>query len=290
MNASWATSSQRASSCSMRQTNARDPRVIAAVELLEGRVVAVPDGGDEVGSREPRYLLWRSNKHPCGVSYVEMTYPERRHSKYRPAQMAHLKDLIAYLDELLVTRRLRRLRAQRASGAGIGQGRRCRHGRLGPPGALRGSRGRRRRAGRRPPRPVLGLPPARADARDEGAAAPPVRPRHRAGRLPPAARRASRGGQQRADLRGARARAGRAVRGAPRPERGLRRALRRGHPVRRPARALRRGVRAGAVRVGHGSRAGATASASSREARPRASARRSRWASTPSSRASRRST
>ena len=55
----------------------------------------------------------------------------------------------------------------------------------------------------------------------------PVRRRHLPRRLPPAARRPSRGRQQRADLRGARARAGRAASPSTRARRRLRRALRR---------------------------------------------------------------
>ena len=89
-------------------------------------------------------------------------------------------------------------------------------------------------------------------ARDEGAAAAPVRQRHRARGLPPAARRASEVGNnalicaalglERAEPFGEHR--GRARR--------LRRPLGRGHPVRRAAGALRRGLRAGAVRLGHG--------------------------------------
>ena len=106
--------------------------------------------------------------------------------------------------------------------------------------------------------------------------------------LPPAARRPPRGGQQRADLRGARARARRAVRRGQGPAIGLGRAVDRGHPVRRVARgaASRPSARSRFV-WDAGPEVGAQRRASSPAAATRPSPRRSRWASTPSSPASR---
>ena len=204
--------------------------------------------------------------------------------------MAQLETVIAYLDELLEITDFQDygpngLQVPGSSELSVVVTGVSAHRDLFERAAARG-----RAAGGRPPRALLGLPPALDHAGDEGAAACPVRQRHRARGLPPAARRPSRGGEQRADLRGARAGAGRAVRRAPRPPRRLRRPLGRGHPVRGAPAPLRRDVRPGAVHVGHRARRSSTASGSSRAPPPRASARRSRAGSTRSSPASRPST
>jgi putative NIF3 family GTP cyclohydrolase 1 type 2 len=39
--------------------------------------------------------------HPCDYASVPLMYPAWAHSKYRPAQMAQLVELISYLDDLL---------------------------------------------------------------------------------------------------------------------------------------------------------------------------------------------
>ena len=112
--------------------------------------------------------------------------------------MAQINDIIRTLDELLSPGDFQRPRPERAAGPGRAGGHARRHRRVSARRELQRARGRARGAARaRPPRPVLELPPDRADAAAGRAAAAAVQARHQPRRLPPAARRASRGRQQR---------------------------------------------------------------------------------------------
>ena len=146
--------------------------------------------------------------------------------------MADVAELIRALDELLDPGRLRRHVPERAPGAGRGADRARRHGRDRPARAVRA------RACEEQAQLVLvhhglfwdfapvGLTPRLAER-----LRPLLPPRHRARRLPPAARRAPGGRQQRAARGGARRGRARGVR-RDRPWRHVRRAAARGRAVR----------------------------------------------------------
>ena len=105
--------------------------------------------------------------------------------------MAGRDEIIAFCDELLDVGAFDDYGPERAPGPGRRRGEQGRHRRLGPPRAARARPRRRRPAGARPPRAVLGLPPARALRADGGPAADRARGRDLGRRLPPAARRPS---------------------------------------------------------------------------------------------------
>ncbi len=179
----------------------RDSCAIAAVELLEGGVVAPADRLDEIGVR--------GGFIPCGDhSCVPASFPEQgqdtpgnrilksphplpRTGSPRLTRVACAARGPPRRHHPLPRRaarggQLQGLRAERPAGAGRGGGRARGDRRVGAARALRASRAGGRPARDRPPRPVLGLPSAHDRTGDEGAPAHPVRRRHVPRRLSPA--------------------------------------------------------------------------------------------------------
>ena len=174
--------------------------------------------------------------------------------------MADRDEIIAFCDQLLEPGIVRRLRAQRPAGPGLRAGGRGGDRRDRPARAVRACGGGRGAAGDLPSRAALGLHAAHRGRGDEPPAEGALRRGHVPRGLPPAPGRPPRDRQQRADLRGARARARRAASAhtpaAPWASSAAREA---GVPWPDLLERCRDGVRRRAVRVGRRARGGALA-------------------------------
>ena len=209
----------------------RDPPLIALEQQLERTIVACPHSGDKA---EVIHASVRCFRHDCDGRHLASPIPNARN----PTVASRIRAACDGCENCSVHRRacqcpgipghapvagrVQRLRAERIAGAGPRPGAHGGDRRVGRRRAVRARRRARRGPRHRPSRDLLERGAAGPHARRQAPPAAALRARHRPRGVPPTARCAPGGRQQRAARRRSRLRQPRAVR-APQGDRDRRR-------------------------------------------------------------------